>query len=203
MSIGVHLLPATIFAGTRMLIGALIMLAFCAFRGKRLFYSRGVMVRLGLVGILLLFGGNIGLVWSEKYLASGLAALLVAVVPLYVAVIESLLPRGERMRPRGIGGVALGFLALIPLLWPSFHEAVAVHSRPMQFLAALVVLLGALSWACGSILFRRMGLDVDPLVAAGWEMMAAGLCNVLFATATWQWPHAIWNRDSIGSILYR
>ena len=202
MSIGVHLLPATVLAGTRMLIGALIMLAFCALRGKRLFYSRGVMMRLGLVGILLLFGGNIGLVWSEKYLASGLAALLVAVVPLYVAVIESLLPRGERMRSRGIGGVALGFLALIPLLWPSFHAAVVVHSRPMQFLAALAVLLGALSWACGSVWFRRMGLDVDPLVAAGWEMMAAALCDLLFATATWQWPHAIWNKDSIGSIGY-
>ena len=92
MSIGVHLLPATILAGTRMLIGAAIMLIFCALRGKQLFYSWGVMARLGLVGILLLFGGNIGLVWSEKYLASGLAALLVAVVPLYVAVIESLLP---------------------------------------------------------------------------------------------------------------
>ena len=98
--------------------------------------------------------------------------------------------------------MGLGFLALIPLLWPSFHEAVAVHSRPMQLVAALVVLLGALSWACGSVLFRRMGLDVDPLVAAGWEMMAAGLCNVLIATATWQWPHAIWNRDSIASIGY-
>ena len=202
MRIGVRLLPATILAGTRMLAGAGIMLTFCALRGKQLFYSRDVMARLGLVGILLLFGGNIGLVWSERYLASGLAALLVAVVPLYVAVIESLLPHGERLRPRGIAGLALGFLALIPLLWPSFHKAVAVHSRPMQLLAALAVLLGALSWASGSVLFRRMSLDVDPLVAAGWEMMAAGLCNVLIATATWQWPHAIWNRDSITSIGY-
>ena len=112
------------------------------------------------------------------------------------------MPRGERLRPRGIGGLALGFLALIALLWPSFHQAVAAHSRPMQLVAALVVLLGALSWSCGSVLFRRMRLEVDPLVAAGWEMMAAGLCNAVIATAAWQWPRAVWNKDSIAAIGY-
>ncbi|MGH9600119.1 MAG: EamA family transporter [Terracidiphilus sp.] len=202
MSIGVRLLPATVFAGTRMLIGGLILLTFCALRGKRLFYSRGVMARLGLVGVLLLFGGNIGLVWSEKYLASGLAALIVAVVPLYVAVIESLLPYGERLRLRGTIGLALGMLALVALLWPSFRAALAAPGGgiPMRLIAALVVLLGALSWSCGSILFRRMSLPVDPLVAAGWEMLAAALCNLLIATATWQWPRARWNTQSIGAI---
>ena len=202
MSIGVHLLPATILAGTRMITGALIMLTFCALRGKRLVYNRNVMGNLAVVGLLLLFGGNIGLVWSEKYLASGLAALLVAVVPLYVAVIESILPRGERLQARGLAGIALGFLALIALLWPSFHAAVGAHSRPMQIIAAFVVLLGALSWAIGSVRFRRLGLEVDPLVAAGWEMMAAGLCNLVIATATWQWPRATWNRESVGAIGY-
>ncbi len=202
MSIGVHLLPATILAGTRMLIGAFIMLAFCALRGKQLFYSRGVMARLALLGVLMLFTGNIAVVWSEKYLASGLAALLVAIVPVYVAVIESRLPGGEQLRPRGMVGVALGFLALMALLWPSFRAALSTHSRPMQMVAALVILLGALSWSIGSVLFRRMQLPVDPLVAAGWEMLAAALCDLLFATVTWQWPHAVWNAESVSAIGY-
>lgn len=204
MSIGVHLLPATILAGVRMLIGAFLMLSFCAIRGKPLVYTRGIMARLALVGVLLLFGGNIAVVWSEKYLASGLAALLVAVVPLYVAVIERLLPNGERLRPRGMVGLFLGLLALVALLWPSFHAAAGTlrHGLPMQLLAALAVLLGALSWSSGSVLFRRMRLPVDPLVAAGWEMLAAGLCNLSIATLTWQWPRAVWNVESVASIGY-
>lgn len=204
MSVGVRLLPVTILAGTRMLIGALLMLSFCALRGKQLVYSRGIMMRLLLVGILLLFGGNIGLVWSEKYLASGLAALLIAVVPMYVAVIERLVPGGERLRPRGSVGLFLGLLALAALLWPSIRAAFsAAHFRmSMQLVAAAVVLLGSLSWAIGSVLFRRMRLPVDPLVAAGWEMLAASLCNLTIATLTGQWPHAVWNAKSIGAIGY-
>ncbi len=202
MSIGVRLLPAPILAGTRMLAGAFIMLTFCGLSGKQLVYGRRVMIRLGYLGALMLFGGNIGLVWSEKYLASGLAALIVAVVPLYVAVIESLLPHGEQLRPRGVVGVALGFLALVALLWPSFRAAIATRSHPIQIVAAIVVLLGALSWSTGSVLFRRLRLAVDPLVAAGWEMLAAGLCNLALATVTWQWPHAVWNAESVGAVGY-
>ncbi|MFZ0664001.1 MAG: EamA family transporter [Acidobacteriaceae bacterium] len=66
MSVGVELLPATVLAGARMLSAAVIMLAFCALRRKRIFWSSGVMWRLMLLGVMLLFVGNIGLVWSEK-----------------------------------------------------------------------------------------------------------------------------------------
>jgi len=203
MSVGVRLLPPTILAGTRLMISACLLLVFCFFTGKKIFYGRGVMVRLGLLGLMLLFGGNIGLVWSEKYVASGLAALIVAVTPLYVAVIESLLPHGERLQPRGMVGLALGFFALLALLWPSFHDALRpTHGSEMQVLASMVLLLGALSFASGSVLSRRMQLPVHPLVAAGWEMMAASVANLFFATALWQWPQAHWTRDSIASIGY-
>jgi drug/metabolite transporter (DMT)-like permease len=51
-------------------------------------------------------------------------------------------------------------------------------------------------------MLRRMQLPVHPLVAAGWEMMAAGVCNLVLATALWQWPHAVWNERSIGAVSY-
>lgn len=204
MSIGVRLLPATILAGTRMVIGASLLLTFCHFTGKKIFYSRGVMARLGLLGLLMLFAGNIGLVWSEKYVASGLAALIVAVTPLWVAVIEALLPGGEQLRRRGLIGLALGFFALVALLWRDFHKNLIspTHGSMMQMIALVVLVLGPLSFATGSVLSRRMRLPVSPLVAAGWEMMAAAVANLFFATAMWQWPQAVWNRDSIASVGY-
>jgi drug/metabolite transporter (DMT)-like permease len=203
MSVGVKLLPATILAGTRLLISGVALLAFCHFTGKKIFYPRGIMLRLGLLGLLLLFGGNIGLVWSEKYVASGLAALIVAVTPLWVAIIESALPGGERLQRRGIIGLGLGFLALLALLWPGFHAALRTTQGSGIYLTALVVLvLGPLSFASGSVMSRRLHLPVHPLVAAGWEMMAAALVDLFLATVTWQWPHAHWTRQSVAAIAY-
>lgn len=200
MRVGDTMLPATVFAGVRMLIAAAIVLGFCVLRRRRVLYERAIMGRLMLLGVMLLFGGNIGLVWSEKYLPSGLAALIVAVVPLYVALIELMSPRGDRLRPQGYFGLALGFCSLIALLWPSLRGGLEGH--PMQILATIAILLGALSWAAGSVLSRRMNLPVDPLVAAGWEMFAAGVTNVFFATAFWRWPHAVWNWRSVGCVGY-
>ena len=200
MRVGVSLLPATVLAGVRLMIGAGLMLSFCKLRGRRLIFPRGVFWRLMLLGVMLLFGGNIGLVWSEKYLPSGLAALIVAVVPLYVVLIEMALPHGDRLRRQGYIGLVLGFLALGALLWPSLREGFDGH--PMQVLAIGAILGGAFSWASGSVLSRRMNLPVDPLVAAGWEMFAAGATNVIFATLFWQWPHATWNWTSVGCVGY-
>jgi drug/metabolite transporter (DMT)-like permease len=200
MRVGVQLLPATVLAGVRLLLGGVIVLTFCALRRRSIFFPRPIMSRLFLLGIMLLFGGNIGLVWSEKYLPSGLAALIVAVVPLYVAIIEIASPRGDRLRSQGYIGLALGFSALITLLWPSLRSGISGH--PMQIFAIAAILVGAFSWASGSVLSRRMNLPVDPLVAAGWEMFAAGVANVFFATMFWQWPHAVWNWRSVSCVGY-
>jgi len=200
MRVGVALLPATVLAGVRLLCGAGLMLTFCAVRGRRIFFGRRIMGRLMLLGVMLLFGGNIGLVWSEKYLPSGLAALIVAVVPLYVVLIEMALPNGDRLRKQGYFGLGLGFCALAALLWPSLRYGVDGH--PMQMLAIGAILVGAFSWASGSVLSRRMNLPVDPLVAAGWEMFAAGATNVIFATLFRQWPNAVWNWRSVGCVGY-
>jgi drug/metabolite transporter (DMT)-like permease len=197
--VGVELLPATILAGTRMLIGAAIMLTFCALRGRRLLWDRAVMARLMLLGVMLLFCGNIALVWGEKYLASGLAALVVAVVPLYVVLIE-MFTGGDRLRKQGYIGLALGFAALVALLWPSLRHGRSGH--PMQMIAIVGVLLGAFSWASGSVLSRRMKLPVDPLVAAGWQMLTAGATDIIVATLFRQWPKAVWNWSSVTSVGY-
>lgn len=200
MRVGVELLPATVLAGVRLILAATIMLAFCALRGKRVFYSRHVMARLALLGVMLLFGGNIGLVWSENYLSSGLAALIAAVIPLYVVLIESAVPNGDRLRAQGYFGLGLGFCALVALLWPSLW--IGIEGHPMQILAITAILVGAFSFAAGSVLSRRMKLPVDFLVAAGWEMLAAGAVNIFFATLFWRWPHAVWNWRSVDCVGY-
>jgi drug/metabolite transporter (DMT)-like permease len=198
--IGAAEMPALLLAGTRFLIAGAILLAWCRWRGARLVFPRKTMLLLGVMGLLLLGGGNVGLVYAEETLPSGLSSLILAVVPLYVALIEMFLPGGEPMSRRGWLGMAIGFTGLATLLWPSLRTGFAGDRS--RLLAIVALLAGALSWTVGSILSRRTKLPVNSFVAASWQMLAAGVFNTAIGTLLGQWPRFHLNRAAIGSLAW-
>jgi drug/metabolite transporter (DMT)-like permease len=200
IKIGTQYLPALLLTGTRFLISGSLLLLFCRFRGLRVLYARREMAWLALLGILMLGIGNFGLVYSEKALPSGLAALIVAVVPLYVALLEKILPGGEQLHARGLAGLLLGFAGLGVLMEPSLIHGLSGQGR--QAIAAAVLLISSFSWAVGSLLSRRAKLGVDVLVAAGWQMFFAGAGNMLLSTALGDWSQARWTGPAAYSIAY-
>ncbi|HMF64218.1 MAG TPA: EamA family transporter, partial [Edaphobacter sp.] len=133
---GVEVLPPFVLASVRFLIAGPLMLAICALRGLSLRLTRREFGLLAAIGALMLGGGNMGLVWCEQYLSSGLAALIIAVIPLYVAVFEALLPNGESLRTKGWIGVGVGFAGLIVLLWPGLLDG--MHGDTRQLIGAAV-----------------------------------------------------------------
>jgi drug/metabolite transporter (DMT)-like permease len=198
--IGAAQMPALLLAGTRFLIAGAILLAWCRWRGMRLLWPAATIVRLCLIGLLLLGFGNVALTFAEKTLPSGFSSLAFAGVPLYVALGEMLLPGGEPLPGRGWLGLALGFCSLALLVWPSLRVGLAGNRAVL--LALGVVLTGALCWASGAVLSRRSRLPVHSLVAAAWQMLAAGLFSALLGTALRQWPQFHVNRASLGSLAY-
>ena len=198
--IGAAEMPALLLAGTRFLIAGAILLAWCRWRGARLAFPAKTMLLLGVMGLLLLGGGNVGLVYAEETLPSGLSSLILAVVPLYVALIEMFLPGGEPMPRRGWLGMAIGFAGLATLLWPSLRTGFAGDRS--RLLAIFALLAGAFSWTVGSILSRRTRLPVNSLVAASWQMLAAGVFNTAIGTVLGQWPRFHLNRAAIGSLAW-
>jgi drug/metabolite transporter (DMT)-like permease len=200
IKVGTQYLPALLLTGTRFLISGSLLLLFCRVRGLRIFYSLRDMAWLALFGILMLGVGNFTLVWSEKALPSGLAALIMAVTPLYVAVLEKLLPGGEQLHPRGIAGLLLGFVGLTVLMWPSLRHGISGQSA--QALAGGALLMGSFAWAVGSLLARRAKLSVDVLVASGWQMLFAGIANAALSTLFGDWSRAHWTRPAAWSIAY-
>jgi len=138
-------------------------------------------------------------VYAERTLPSGFCSLIVAVIPLYVALIEMFLPEGEPMPRRGWLGMAIGFVGLATLLWPSLCTG---FSGDSSRLAISALLAGALSWTVGSILSRRRKLPVNSFVAASWQMLAAGVFNTAAGTALGQWPQFHLSRAAIGSLAW-
>jgi drug/metabolite transporter (DMT)-like permease len=195
--IGAAQMPANLLSGTRFFIAGAILLAWCRWRGLRLLWPPRTMMILGLVGFFLLCGSNVALVYAEKTVPSGLASLVLASIPLFVALAEMLLPGGEPLPPRGWLGMALGFAGLAALVWPSLRTGFA---GDFTRLAAIGVLLaGALAWTVGSILSRHARLPVNSFVAAAWQMLIAGAFSTLLGTALGQWPDFHVNLASVGS----
>jgi drug/metabolite transporter (DMT)-like permease len=110
------------------------------------------------------------------------------------------LPGGEPLRARGWVGMALGSIALGLLVWPSLR--VGLDGNRTLLVALGVLLAGGLSWTVGSIVSRRSKLPVNSLVAAAWQMLAAGIIDTLLGTGLGQWPQFHLDRTSVGSLAW-
>ncbi len=195
---GVEVLPPFVLASMRFLIAGPLMLAICAARGMRLRQSWRDLGMLAAIGILMLGMGNMGLVWCEQYLSSGLAALLIAVIPVFVALFEAFLPNGEGLRAKGWVGIAVGFGGLVILVSPGLREG----GHNSQLLGSAVAVFSAFAWTCGSILSRRAKVNTSAFVAAAWEMLFAGIFNFGLMWLTGGSYRTHWGTQAVLSIAW-
>ena len=197
---GVGVLPPFVLGAVRYLVAGVLMMLFCWVRGIDLrLTGREVWIQTT-ISVLMLTGGNVGLMYAERTLASGLSALIVAGIPLYVALFEAVTPRGEGLRLKGWVGIAIGFAGLLVLLSPGLRES--VHGNRTQMIGALFALGCALSWTAGTIVARRCKMAVSPFASAGWQMLIAGLFNGAVMLALGAQREARWGMQAYASVAY-
>ena len=200
IDIAVQHIPPTLMCATRFTIAGVIMLAYCVLRGQNIRYSARELIRLAVVGILLLVGGNLTLSYSELYIPSGLAALLVAIVPLWFLVLDSLMIGHHRVSGRGLLGLGLGFAGTLVLLWPKLTATGELGRKELWYSVALIG--GALSWAFGSVLSKKWQSGPPTFAATSWQVFFAGLANLVFAFVNRDFAHVTWTARGIGAIAY-
>lgn len=197
--VAVEHIPAYVMGAVRYAIAGPLMLAWCAFSGRKVSISRLDAWRLAVIGILLLSIGNMGVAGAEEHVPSSLAALVVAGVPIWVAIIEAWIFRSRRLSRMGVSGLALGMLGMLVLLWP---EITGAHLNRLELLAFAILLVSSVSWALGSVLSGRWTLSVDVLTASAWEMTFAGIVNAVVATLNGGFHHVTWTPRGLLAILY-
>jgi drug/metabolite transporter (DMT)-like permease len=200
MRILVKSVPPTVMGATRFLISGTIMLAACALFKQKIAINRRDFFQLSAIGVLLLTGGNVGVAWAEVYIPSGLAALIVAVVPIWVAIIEAWILKSDRLSRKGILGLLLGTSGLVILVWPKLFTGDGVGRS--QLFGILILVVASLSWSCGSITSRRSKLSIGPFAATGWEMTIAGTVNLLLAVVLGDIHRATWTSSAIWATGY-
>lgn len=171
----IETLPGFLMAGVRFVVAGALLLGWAWWRGAarpRPEHWKAAAV----VGALLLLGGNGGVVWAEQRVPSGVAALLVAMVPGWMVLVEWLRPRGTRPTRQVVFGLVLGLLGLAWLVGP---DALMGGGR-VDGLGAAVLALASLSWAIGSIYSRHSPSPESPLVAIGMQQFAGGVALLLF-----------------------
>lgn len=166
----VETIPPFLHAGLRFLISGLILVIWRRAAGDEM-PTRIQWRSLAIIGTLLLLGGN-GLVsFAEQRIASGVAALIVGTVPLWLVMIEALRPGGVKPTWQAIVGLIVGFGGIYLLVGPS------ESTGKLQFdtIGTLAVILASFLWSIGSIYSRSAELPKSALMMTGAEMLAGSI----------------------------
>jgi drug/metabolite transporter (DMT)-like permease len=169
IAVAIEGLPPFLMAGGRHLVAGTALLAWLRWRGAPKASPRE-WAAATLVGGLLLLGGNGGVTWAEQSVPSGLAALMIATVPLWIALL-AWLATGARPGRWGLVGLALGFAGVLLLVGPG----PLAGARSVDPLGGAVLVGAALAWSTGSLYARRAPLPTWPMLATALEMVAGGL----------------------------
>jgi drug/metabolite transporter (DMT)-like permease len=153
-----------------------------------------------IIGVFLLVGGNGGVVWAEQFVASSLAALLVATVPLWMVFFDTLRPGGRRPGSVAVTGILIGFGGVVLLI-----GSLAGGANPESLPGAAALVVASLAWTTGSLYGRSAKLPTSPLLGTGMEMLAGGVALLLVAIVLGEWSSfelAAVSRRSAVAVVY-
>jgi drug/metabolite transporter (DMT)-like permease len=197
--VSLETMPPALMGGLRWTIAGSLLAIYVWARGDRL-PPRSRWGGILLLGFLLLGLGNGGVVFAEQWVPSGLAAVLVATSPFWMAAVEACLRDGARLSRHELAGLAIGFGGILVLVWPDLTLGTA-GSR--QFLIGIIALqIAALGWSLGSAYSRRHAREDDVLATTACQMLAGGLLMVAAGTVRGEWAALSFNQKTGAALLY-
>lgn len=197
--ISLETMPPALMGGLRWIIAGSLLAAGLRLAGRRL-PSRSHWGPAALLGFLMLFLGNGGVVFAEQWIPSGLAAVLVASAPFWMVGVEALLKSGERPHAGAFVGLVIGFAGILVLVWPELHLGSADSRR---FLAGvLAVQIACIGWSLGSSYSKRQSPGENVIGLTAVQMLLGGLMMVAVGTVRGEWQSLWFNGRSAAALAY-
>lgn len=190
-------LPVFMMSSLRFLVAGGLLYVWAVRRGDRQGDrpDRRQWLAAAVIGAALFVVGNAGVAWAEKRVDTGVASLLIAAVPLWMALFDRV-ACGQRLTRTAVAGLAMGFGGVALLAWPTGPSHIDVAG-------AVALLVSGAAWAAGSLYSRRAPLPRRPFVSAGMQMLAGGIMLAIVAAATGQMTqvHDV-SAESILALVY-
>ncbi len=165
---GDHPVPPFFAAAVRFTLAGAILLLWSCLTGP-VQITRPALLSAAALGMVMFTFDYAGLFWAETRVASGLAAVVLALIPVWVCAGEIFVLRTLRATALSLSGIALGFLGVVVL---SLHSRGAVHTSTL----AMIVMIGAtISWSFGTLWSRRLPLPRPHQANAGLQMLFGGV----------------------------
>jgi drug/metabolite transporter (DMT)-like permease len=187
----IETIPPFMLGASRFVVSGAILYALARWRGAP--RPTSMELRLAAItGVLMLGLGNGGVMLAEKTVASGVVALIVSTVPIWVVLIDWLRPKGVRPRKAMFAGLALGLVGMVILIGPK----AIVGEGHIDEVGTLILLVGSVSWSIGTLMTRWSTRPGSPLVFAALQMLAASAAMLIMSVVTGDWRQFSWSTVS-------
>lgn len=190
----VEVFPPYMMAGSRFLVAGVILYGLTRWRGEVPAPPSKIHWRnAAIIGAFLLVGANGSVTWAEKWVPSGLAALIIASAAFWMVLLDWLQPGGKRPSAAVGAGLVVGFAGMLILFWGKED----VRADRQIFIGSIAILLGALSWSFGSILSRRLSHPASSGLTTAMQMLTAGAIMFLIGLARGEYAQISWGHDHL------
>jgi drug/metabolite transporter (DMT)-like permease len=201
IAMAIRSVPPFLMAGLRFFAAGFILFIWCLAKGEKM-PPLAAFAKNALGGVMMLGVGTTSLIWAEQYLPSGLAAVIVASVPLFFVMLDKRNWYKNFTDKFILGGLLVGFAGIIFLF--QGKGSLNLHNR-QQLVGFVVLLAGTVMWAVGSIYAKYTVTEGSTLVKASIQMMAAGLAGFVASFIAGEEPGFVWGgitNSSIYAMLY-
>jgi drug/metabolite transporter (DMT)-like permease len=176
--IGVLQVPPLLFAAMRFFVAGLLLYGWTILRHERSPVGRQ-WLSVWLLGFLIFVGDYGCLFWAEQRVPSGVAAVLLATIPAFMALSEILLLRTQRLTLRLAFALVVGLCGVAVLA----SRTLKLGGAPVDRAGALAIIAGAICWSVASVLTRKLPLPPSKSVSSGTQMFAGGVMLTLVSAA--------------------
>ncbi|HEX2616760.1 MAG TPA: EamA family transporter [Flavobacteriales bacterium] len=182
-----------LLGGLRFVTAGVLMLTWCALRGIPMRPGPVGLKHASITGLTLLLFGNGCVVWAEQVLPSGVVAIMVAIVPLFMVLLDRSNWNSNLRSPTTILGVLGGFAGVLLLFSDRMGAPEPGVDRGAEMAGLGLLVFCSLSWASGSLYAKHRPSPLPAVSSTGWQMLVGGVLFLIVATVRGEWSAMKWD----------